>query len=85
MFPIESCKVSQGARCAKGLLCYFRRLERKKVFLGGFLSKKEAVFTACVRGDGKLTVPKSVRDSLDIEEKDLVECKICKVKSARRI
>lgn len=55
------------------------------MFLGGFLSKKEAVFTAYVRGEGKLTVPKSVRDSLDIEEEDLVECKICKVKSAKRV
>lgn len=54
------------------------------MFLGGFLSKKDAVFTAYVRGDGKLTVPKSVRDSLDIVEEDLVECKICKVKSAKR-
>jgi bifunctional DNA-binding transcriptional regulator/antitoxin component of YhaV-PrlF toxin-antitoxin module len=54
------------------------------VFLVVFLSKKEAVFTAYVRGDGKLTVPKSVRDSLDIDEADLVECKISKVKSAKR-
>jgi bifunctional DNA-binding transcriptional regulator/antitoxin component of YhaV-PrlF toxin-antitoxin module len=55
------------------------------VFLVALLSKKEAIFTAYVRGNGKLTVPKSVRDSLDIEEEDLVECKISKVKSAKRV
>jgi len=54
------------------------------VFFGGFLSKKEATFTAYVRRDGKVTVPKGVRDSLAIEEGDLVECKIRKLKSARQ-
>ena len=47
------------------------------------MSKKEATFTAYVRGDGKLTVPKSVRDSLGIDKGDLVECKITKVKIAK--
>jgi len=47
------------------------------------LPKKEASFTAYVRADGKVTVPKVIRDSLGIEENDLVECKITKVKSVR--
>jgi len=54
------------------------------VFFGGFLSKKEATFTAYVRRDGKVTVPKGVRDSLEIEEDDLVECKIRKVKGTKK-
>jgi bifunctional DNA-binding transcriptional regulator/antitoxin component of YhaV-PrlF toxin-antitoxin module len=54
------------------------------VFFGGFLSKKEATFTAYARRDGKITVPKGVRDSLGIKEDDLVECKIRKVKSAEQ-
>ena len=63
---------------------FFRRLSCKKVFFGGKnLPKKEGSFTAYVRRDGKVTVPKSVRDSLGIEEDDLVECKISKVKSGR--
>ncbi len=47
------------------------------------MSKKEATFTAYIRRDGKVTVPKSVRDSLGIEEDDLIDCRISKVKSAR--
>jgi len=44
------------------------------------LPKKEASFTAYVRADGKVTVPRGVRDALSIDEGDLVECKIKKVK-----
>ena len=48
------------------------------------MSKKDATFTAYVRGDGKVTVPKGVRDALGIEEDDLVECKIRKVKGTKK-
>jgi len=54
------------------------------VFFGGFLLKKEATFTAYVRTDGKVTVPRGVRDALSIDEGDLVECHIRKVKRARK-
>ena len=54
------------------------------MFLGVFLAKKETIFTAYVRGYGKLTVPKTVRDSLRIEDGDLVECKITKVNRRKR-
>lgn len=46
------------------------------------MPKKEGSFTAYVRRDGKVTVPKGVRDALSIEEGDLVECKIKKVRGA---
>jgi len=46
------------------------------------LPKKERSFTAYVRRDGKVTVPKGVRDALSIKEGDLVECKITKVRGA---
>lgn len=48
------------------------------------MSKKEAIFTAYVRGDGKVTVPKGVRDSLEIDEGDLIECNIRKVKGVKK-
>ena len=48
------------------------------------MSKKEATFTAYVRTDGKVTVPKGVRDALSIEEGDLVECRIKKLKKVRK-
>ena len=37
-------------------------------------------FTAYVRKEGKVTVPKEVRDALNIARGDLVRCKIMKVK-----
>lgn len=44
-------------------------------------SKNEPTeFTAYVRNEGKITVPKEVRDLLNIERGDLVRCKIVKVK-----
>ena len=45
---------------------------------------KEGGFTAYVRGDGKVTVPKGVRDSLEIEEGDLIECRIKKVRGVKK-
>ena len=41
---------------------------------------EEAVFTAYVRREGRVTVPKEVRDMLEIEEGTLVECTIRKAK-----
>lgn len=46
------------------------------------MSGEEARFTAYVRRDGKVTVPKVVRDALGIEEGDMIECKIKKVRGA---
>ena len=45
------------------------------------LDVKEAEFTVYVRRNGRMTVPKEVRDALDIEEGKLVKCKIRKVKT----
>lgn len=38
-------------------------------------------FTSYVRKEGRITLPKEVRDALDIEEGNLVRCKIEKVKT----
>jgi len=35
-------------------------------------------FTVYVRGNGRVTIPREVRDFLDIEQGDLVTCKIYK-------
>jgi len=45
------------------------------------LSVEEAEFTAYVRRNGRMTVPKEVRDALDIGESSLVRCKIRKVET----
>jgi len=42
-------------------------------------SREETEFTAYVRREGRITVPKEVRDALIIEEGNLVRCKISKV------
>ncbi len=47
------------------------------------MSKKESTFTVYVRKDGKLTVPHVIRDTLGIEEGDLIECHIRKVRKAK--
>lgn len=45
------------------------------------LQKSELTeFTVYVRKEGKITVPKEVRDALGLERGDLVRCKIVKVK-----
>jgi len=43
---------------------------------------EEAEFTAYVRREGRITVPKEVRDALTIKEGNLVKCKISKVEKS---
>jgi hypothetical protein len=38
-------------------------------------------FTAYVRKEGKITVPKEIRDALYLQRDDLVRCKITKVET----
>jgi len=44
------------------------------------MSQEEKTFTVYVGKDGRITVPKALRDALSITEGDLVECTIRKVK-----
>ena len=37
-------------------------------------------FTVYMRQEGRVTVPKELRDAYDLKEGDLVECKIRKIK-----
>jgi AbrB family looped-hinge helix DNA binding protein len=41
--------------------------------------KVESVFTAYMRCEGRITVPKEIRDAYKIREGDLVECNIKKI------
>jgi len=50
-------------------------------FLVFAVSVEEAEFTAYVTSNGKMTVPKEVRDALSIEEGNLVKCKLRKVET----
>jgi len=46
------------------------------------LSGEKAVeFTVYVRKEGRITVPREVRDALNIEEGNLVRCKVEKLKT----
>jgi AbrB family looped-hinge helix DNA binding protein len=38
------------------------------------------VFTVYMRREGRVTVPKELRDAYDLKEGDLVECQIRKIK-----
>ena len=40
----------------------------------------EVTFTSYVRNEGRITVPKSLRDAYGFKEGSLVECKIKKIK-----
>ena len=42
--------------------------------------ESEVVFTVYMRREGRVTVPKELRDAYHLEEGDLVECKIKKIK-----
>jgi len=38
------------------------------------------IFTVYMRQEGRVTVPKELRDAYDLKEGDLVECRIRKIK-----
>jgi AbrB family looped-hinge helix DNA binding protein len=42
--------------------------------------KSVVTFTVYVRREGRVTVPKELRDAYDIDEGDLVECQIKKIR-----
>ena len=46
------------------------------------MTEKKTEFVVYVRRDGRMTVPKEVRDALEIEEGHLVKCEIKKVKGS---
>jgi bifunctional DNA-binding transcriptional regulator/antitoxin component of YhaV-PrlF toxin-antitoxin module len=48
--------------------------------LGKIEQSAEIVFTSYVRNEGRITVPKELRDGYGIRVGDLVECKIRKIK-----
>lgn len=50
--------------------------------VGVLTEERETRFTVYIGKDGRMTVPKGVRDALGIEEGDLVECAIRKVKAS---
>ena len=52
---------------------------KKCLFWVFVLSVEEVEFTVYVRRNGRVTVPKEVRDALDIKKGNLVKCKIKKV------
>jgi len=54
-------------------------LVKKCLFWVFVLSVEEVEFTVYVRRNGRVTVPKEVRDALDIKKGNLVKCKIKKV------
>ena len=42
--------------------------------------KMGTVFLVYMRREGRVTIPKELRDAYDLKEGDLVECKIRKIK-----
>ena len=42
--------------------------------------KSGVVFTVYMRREGRVTVPKELRDAYQLKEGDLVECRIKKIK-----
>ena len=45
--------------------------------------KDEMEFTMYVRREGRITIPKEIRDALNIREGELVNCTISKVKARK--
>jgi len=43
-------------------------------------TKAGITFTVYMRKEGRVTVPKELRDAYDLEEGDLVECRIRKIR-----
>ena len=65
----------------KKFLSYFRPLGYKMAFLVFAVSVEEAEIMAYITGNGRMTIPKEVRDVLGIEEGNLVKCKLRKVET----
>lgn len=64
---------------------YLKSNKKWVISLGGFEitsndDKSGVTFTVYVRREGRVTVPKELRDAYDIEEGNLVECQIKKIK-----
>ena len=57
-------------------------MEKSAIFRGFTVPEKKSEFVVYVRRDGRMTVPKEVRDALEIEEGHLVKCEIKKVKAS---
>jgi len=48
------------------------------------LKEEELAFTVYVRGGGRVTIPKQVRDALRIQKGDLIVCRVSKVRATGR-
>jgi len=59
------------------------KVEKRRFSVSLMLAEK-AEFTVYVRKDGRMTVPKGVRDALGIKEGNLVKCEIKKVETSTR-
>jgi AbrB family looped-hinge helix DNA binding protein len=62
------------------LICT-KNIEKRRFSGESLPREKEAEFTVYVRREGRVTIPKEVRDALKIKEGSLVECRISKVRT----